>query len=234
MRGTKTMKRISLLLVAGLLVLAICAPAFSAARNLVNTAPATGGKNGRFVCNLLLDADYDATPTITAAGDITTGITNPPSPARITIDPTTAPGGGDTLTITLTGTDYKDSAVTEAYTWTGTANDSVSGSLYFKTISKITTANTGSTFPGVTKFGYLAQTRVYIPANTRWVDFTTITSSISVYVDFTATSPGNLTSAYTWTSGTRISLGLTGGTWVYFGLSSTASASDVVKLQCWK
>jgi hypothetical protein len=229
------MKRISLLLIVAALMLALCAPCFAVSRNLVNTAPAIGGKNGRFVCNLLLDVDYDATPTISAAGNITTGITDPPSPALITIDPATAPGttSADVTTITLTGTDYTDAATTDLYTWTGTVASSVTGTKYFKTITKITTTLTG-TAPGATNIGYLAQTRFYVPANTYWVDFEVITTSIVVYVDFTNTAPGVLTSAYTWPTATFKQMGLGGGTWVYFGLSSTASATDRIQIQCWR
>ena len=234
------MKRISLLLIVAALALAACAPGFAVARNLVNTAPAVGGANGTFSCYQLASTTYCASALALAnATPVVAGFINPPAPALITLDPTSAPGGTDSTTITIAGTDYAGVERTDAYTWTTSGHAPTTGTIRFKTITSVTSTTTGSTYPGNTAVGYAAIDRFYVPANTQWVDLQWIGTTAICYVGFTSTAITFPLCAYVFPLKTVAGpqtrqMGLSGGTYLYFGVDTTANALDVMKIQCWK
>jgi hypothetical protein len=234
------MKRISVLLIAGLLALAICAPSFAVARNLVNTAPAIGGKNGTFSCYQLANTTYVATAlSLTDATLTTTGFIDPPAPAKITMDPAAAAAGADTTTITIVGTDHAGVAATETLSWTNSTHTPLTTTKWYKTITSFKAATSAATYPGATAVGYAAITQFYVPANTQWVDMQYVGTTAVLYVGFTSTAITLPLCSYVFpllasTGPVTRQMGLSGGTMLYFGVSTTAHAADQLKIQCWK
>ena len=78
-----------------------------------------------------------AGPTSAAARTITSGFTSPVTPRNLTITPDGSTGAVNTCTVTVSGTNILNTAITEEFTFTADQSTATTGSKAFKTITSI-------------------------------------------------------------------------------------------------
>ena len=74
-------------------------------------------------------------PSSTAVTVISTGYTNPSVPRNVLVTPQGTTADVASCVVTLTGTNFYDSAITEAFTFSANASTAQTGSKAFKTVS---------------------------------------------------------------------------------------------------
>jgi hypothetical protein len=79
----------------------------------------------------------NAGPTSAAAASVTSFAHQPDVPRNITITPTGTTGDVESCVITVSGTDYYGSAISENFTFAADASTAQTGSLAFKTVSSV-------------------------------------------------------------------------------------------------